>query len=356
MRVKEQLKIVFGADRIGLIQHFCKYFGGYRRHRTEFQHLKEGRRCYLIGTANYPNLGDLAISEAQIKFLDCYFEGSVVEIQTSHFWEYARIIKKMIRPEDIICFQGGGNMGDLYSRFEFERCAVMSLFPRNKSIVMPQTISYSSSGDALRAYTQKVYGRQKDLFLFARESLSATTMQNTYKKAEVTLVPDIVFFLDAGDFVDQSSERDGITKFLRNDDERSLSNRDWKVIDAAVSKYTSHSKSSDTVFESGQEISANVRKKYLHDILNSFMSSSAVVTDRLHGMLFAYITHTPCVVLANSNHKIAGVYQWIQDCGFIKFVKEPNQVDEALRTVLDAQTNYSRNEIIEKFTPLIELF
>ncbi|MDA3776081.1 polysaccharide pyruvyl transferase family protein [Streptococcus thermophilus] len=29
-----------------------------------------------------------------------------------------------------------------------------------------------------------------------------------------------------------------------------------------------------------------------------------VLTDKLHGMIFSYITGTPCIVLANDNHKI----------------------------------------------------
>jgi pyruvyl transferase EpsI len=355
MNIKEQAKIFLGAQHVGMIRHFYQYLTGYKKHLAELQQQQD-RKCYLIGTANYANLGDLAISEAQISFLRCHFKGQVVEIQTSHFWEYAKGIQKLIRPEDIICLQGGGNMGDLYNRFEFERCAVMSLFPHNRCIVMPQTMSYSSSGSDLLAYTQKVYSRQKNLFLFAREHMSKEAMQKTYKNAEISLVPDIVFYLDAKDFVDIGSERNGITKVLRNDDERSLSEHDWAIIDDAVKKFSMPSKKLDTVLVDNQEVSRNQRKEYLRDILNSFKSSSAVVTDRLHGMIFAYITHTPCVVLANNNHKIAGVYNWIKDCGFVKFVEATDQVEDALKIVLNGNTDYSRNITLEQFAPLINAF
>jgi pyruvyl transferase EpsI len=43
-----------------------------------------------------------------------------------------------------------------------------------------------------------------------------------------------------------------------------------------------------------------------------------VVTDRLHGMIFAAITGTPCVVLQNSNHKIESTHQtWLSSLSHI---------------------------------------
>ncbi len=38
-----------------------------------------------------------------------------------------------------------------------------------------------------------------------------------------------------------------------------------------------------------------------------------MITDRLHGMVFAVITGTPCLVFDNVSKKISMVYQWIRE-------------------------------------------
>ena len=44
-----------------------------------------------------------------------------------------------------------------------------------------------------------------------------------------------------------------------------------------------------------------------------------MITDRLHGMIFAAITGTPCVVLQNNNHKIKATYEsWLRPLKHIR--------------------------------------
>ena len=39
-----------------------------------------------------------------------------------------------------------------------------------------------------------------------------------------------------------------------------------------------------------------------------------MITDRLHGMIFAYITNTPCIAIDNSNGKVKNFYKtWFED-------------------------------------------
>lgn len=45
-----------------------------------------------------------------------------------------------------------------------------------------------------------------------------------------------------------------------------------------------------------------------------------MVTDRLHGMIFAYITGTPAIVFSNSNQKVKNCFEWIKDCGYIFYM------------------------------------
>lgn len=49
---------------------------------------------------------------------------------------------------------------------------------------------------------------------------------------------------------------------------------------------------------------------------------SVLVTDRLHGMIFAYITGTPCIVMDNKTNKVFGVYEeWLSDVDWIYQLK-----------------------------------
>lgn len=94
------------------------------------------------------------------------------------------------------------------------------------------------------------------------------------------------------------------------------------------------------------------RETELHKLWEIFSKSQLVITDRLHGMIFAYITGTPAIVLPNSNFKVEKCYEWIKDCGYIKFIKEPNNGEflSLLNTEYSKdgfeRTNYQINERI----------
>lgn len=64
------------------------------------------------------------------------------------------------------------------------------------------------------------------------------------------------------------------------------------------------------------------------------------MTDRLHGMIFAFITRTPAIVIPNSNFKIRGCFQWIKDCGYILYISTLSDI-ETIGSVLEAETDNS---------------
>ena len=65
------------------------------------------------------------------------------------------------------------------------------------------------------------------------------------------------------------------------------------------------------------------RKKILraaHSLIDFSMRS--LITDRIHGMLFAAVTGTPCIALDNVSKKVSGAYEWIQYLDYIQFKDE----------------------------------
>jgi pyruvyl transferase EpsI len=91
--------------------------------------------------------------------------------------------------------------------------------------------------------------------------------------------------------------------------------------------------------------------------LDEFKQAALVVTDRLHGMVFAAITATPCIVLPNSYHKIKGLYDdWLTHLPYIRFASDITEVQRCINDMPSADNlRYDPSPIMEKFAPLAQL-
>jgi pyruvyl transferase EpsI len=358
MGISQILGATIGPYKTQLLKQHASIQRGYRTHRHEFDSLQNNQRtCFILGTANYGNLGDLAIAEAQYNFIKDNFDGNVVEIPTGKLWEYKRCIQEFADPQrDVICLQGGGNMGDLYSIYEYERCFVMRMFPNMKIIVMPQTISYSNPQSKLARYAQSTYKNHPNLHLFAREKVSFAAMRQYFPEASVALVPDIVLSFNVNTLLDKTpTERAGAVIVLRDDVEKNLNADERGFIDKAIRNVISAPISTtDTVIDTDHEIGITERRGLLSKKLQQFRNAQIIITDRLHGMVFAALTGTPAIVFNNNNHKVRGVYEWIQDLPYITFIQSTKEFPDALKQLTNY--DYSKNvyplkDIYVKFAP-----
>lgn len=295
-------------------------------HDQDFRHLAGKRKCIVCLAANYGNLGDVAITYAQTKFLSEKFpDCELVDFPIDQTISHLRSLKKVCTSEDIITLTGGGYMGDLYFRSELLRQLILKEFRKNRIISFPQTADFSDSefGKQLLEQAKRVYSRCSRLELWAREKPSFQLMQTCFPRNHVRLMPDIVMTLDE---FKPNTARSGVTFCLRNDLEKNA-NTDMMVNeikdilalkDERMTYYDTHL---GAVF-----LDITARERELRKIWEQFRKSRLVITDRLHGMIFAYITGTPALVLQNSNFKIAACYQWISQCGYIHLVKEVEEV------------------------------
>ena len=80
-----------------------------------------------------------------------------------------------------------------------------------------------------------------------------------------------------------------------------------------------------------------------------------MVTDRLHGMIFALLAKTPCLVLENKSYKIRGVYDWIKDAGHIKLTNNEKLLEDYHELVDADKLNTDKPDLTEKFLPLADL-
>lgn len=294
------------------------------RFRKQYENTlsKDELKVFVMLAADYGNLGDVAITEAQKSFLQKTFpKYHVIEVPISDTYKNLGNIKKICSSQDIITLIGGGNMGDIYEDIEERRRTVISYFPENKIVSFPQTIDFSDSelGEKSLKKSIEVYSNHNNLKIFARETISYNLMKELFPKNNVNLVPDIVLSLDNSK---PQLKREGIVFSLRDDKEsRVKKNEKEMLIDTIKEKYE-NVKFYDTHIGDNNFISTNASLE-LENIWKAFKEAKVVITDRLHGMIFCAITNTPCIVMPNSNHKIIGSYNnWLNTIPNIKLIQD----------------------------------
>ena len=83
--------------------------------------------------------------------------------------------------------------------------------------------------------------------------------------------------------------------------------------------------------------------------LKEFASSRLVITDRLHCMLFAAITGTPCIAMDNLTGKVAGVYQWIKELQYVRFAETPEKALSLIPELIGMDHCQFTNESLSVF-------
>lgn len=270
------------------------------------------KKVIVFLAANYSNLGDVAITYAQKKFIAKNVpEAKVIPIPISETLEGIVWAKSILNSSDIITTVGGGNFGDLYDQIETLRQLIVSNFPKNKIVSFPQTFDFSNSekGRKALAIAQKCYSKHTKLSFFLREQKSFGLMQKAFPEVKSLLTPDIVLSLNQSE---PQLERKGVTISLRKDDEKLLGKeQENQLLDYIANKF------SEVTFYDTHLNKGNLSKEEcdleLDKIWHQYKTSELVITDRLHGMIFSYITNTPCIVFLNNNHKIEESFHWIKE-------------------------------------------
>lgn len=334
---------------------------------TKTQKIKDNRiellndkknRIFLFGIPRHKNLGDQAIAYAENEFLkkiapDFY----VIEISEDAVINAIPKIKKVISKNDIVAFHGGGNMGDIWPGIEDLRQSVIKNFKNNSIVSFPQTAFFSENSN-YRENSEKIYSNNSNLTLFARESETLKIMKESFSNNKVFMVPDIVMSLD----IPFDLDRKNVTFFLREDREKSSGiTENIKLIKSMIIDSKMKFRVSDTVIDEFRfPITSKNREKLLKKKWKQFAQSKFIVTDRLHGMIFAKITKTPAIVLDNNNHKVKNSYlTWLREDPNIIFIDQKMSVeneDEIRKWILNKLEYTPVRNLDEFYKPLAEAF
>lgn len=320
--------------------------------KVDINYSKDKKNIYMFLSADYGNCGDIAICEAQKKFIEKYYNYNVISVPLSNTFDYIKPLKKIINKNDIIALVGGGNFGNRYSIIDFMRLFIIKNF-NNKIISFPQTIDFSNSKYGKRRLRKniKTINKHKNIVLFAREKVSYDLMKQYFPNNEVYLCPDIVLSLDE----DKKLKRKDIIFAFRNDSEKKISDDLISSIEKIVLNNKNKIILRDTIIPD-EEFNVDQKEEYLKDILTDFSKAKLVITDRLHGMIFSYITSTPCIVLPNSNHKITSTYNtWLKNCNFIKYINDLDNIEDSINELLSLE-KINKINLNDKFDELKNQF
>lgn len=316
----------------------------------------QGRNLFLIGTSDRSNIGDHAIAQAETRFFQRFFpDENVVEITGDHYRLQAPAIKKLIQKDDILFITGGGFLGDLWMDEERMVRDVISSFPDNLIIVLPQTIYFIDKFGEHNEYvnSRRVYGAHKKLFIFARDKKSYDILSEMIGHDRTALFPDMALYLNNCPVVPRDQKLALLC--LRKDRESCLKTEVANELRKHLIELGFVIRETSTLDPRG-DILLKDRDQRIAEKLNEFAGAGLLVTDRLHGMLLAKAVCTPVVALDNESKKVSGVYNaFLRNISFVKCVSDTSNITEAVNSVLAAPAlNYCFEKEAKAFAARVD--
>lgn len=290
-----------------------------RKIKNSFKNARniDKNTAIIIATPCHGNLGDQAIVLAEKKFLNAmgFDNQSIIEINNMDYLRFGHLLNEYIHDDDTIVIDGGGNLGTLWPHEDDKISKILKQFSQNRTIIFPQTVYYDETQQAKTRLqkNQMIYSSHKNLTIMFRDEKSYDFAVNNFNGPKILFCPDIVLFLK--NMVD-SKDRNGVLLCFRDDLECVISPEKIEQLKEKLDERGLCFKNTSTVIS--EEVSFKKREYVLNKKLQEFAQTRLVITDRLHAMIFATITNTPCIALDNKSKKVSGVYQWIKHLNYVK--------------------------------------
>lgn len=307
----------------------------------------------IFGSPNHGNLGDYAILEAEKELLaEQLPKANLFDVNMTDFAHEIKALRSLLNKNDLLFLTGGGNLGNQYPDDETIRRRVIESFPHNKILLFPQTMYFTEdeAGKKEREETSAIYNRHNKLWLAARDEYSYKEMQKLFL-GRCCLLPDVVLTVSYL----EKWERRGALLLLRSDVESVLKTAQKEELITILKPQYGTVEETDTVIPIGIDLSG--LKQALQEKMEQIAKAELVVTDRLHGMIFAAITGTPCLVLPNYNHKVQETYKWLSELDYIELLIDSQKLAESTGR-LRQKTNciYHAEKIQQQYNAFLREF
>lgn len=291
--------------------------------------LSQEKIIYLIGTADYSNIGDQAIALGEIKLLrEILPDYEILEIESGVYDSNEKKIKSIISKQSTILITGGGFIGDLWLNGENLVRSVIINFPDNPVIILPQTIFFANPNGPEYEKTCEIYSSHKNLSVIAREKESFNEFLRIIPNDnKVFLLPDMALYIEEK-FAPREKNKN-VLLCLREDKESILTDSQQDQI-----KNFLLSQSCEIIYTSnirGRGFTSRERREKVLSRLQEYHDVNLVISDRLHGMIMAVLAGTPVIALNNLTRKVEGVYkEWLANkINYVRFINDLNELPEA---------------------------
>ena len=192
------------------------------------------------------------------------------------------------------------------------------------------------------------YSQARDLTILLRDKTSLDFFVRTFPKVKVELCPDIVLSL----IQQQHLKRNGVFLCLRSDREKVINENEVVILKEYLNTRGIYVSETDTVIK--KSVRHYNRERELQKKWREFSTAKLIITDRLHAMIFSYITETPCIAINNSSKKVEGTFQFISKCNFIKMTNSLTEAVEIIPMLMDIE-NCNLNEFVYPISILEEV-
>lgn len=338
----KKLALLFG------VRNYCNTVRFWRKRKDDLLKIRrllnyasevKKYKAVMLNSPLHGNLGDQAIFLAEAEY--CRSLGISL---LDYPWPTRAIslYAKMTPKKCLVLIHGGGNLGQIWPDQERKTRSILRHFRKHRVIIFPQTAYWDLDTEEGREFfetSKQSYSIHQNLTVFLRENISFEIMKRNMPEVKSILVPDMAMMLH----YDFELERKGALVCLRNDVEKLLSDEEEQMIISSLNDKKLRITRSDLCCE--RIVFPEDRKVVVDRKLKQFASSELVITDRLHGMIFAYITKTPCIVIESMSHKIRGCYDWIKGVSNIRIAGSVYEIPSLINDVVKAVPNYDYDKI-----------
>lgn len=317
---------------------------------------KRKETIFLMNTHAYINVGDYAITEAELLFLRENFpSAAIINVSAFVCRDGLSYVKERVDASDTVLISGGGYLGNLWMECGEDNVRkIIKTFPENRIIIFPQTMYFTNDESGIFEYniSRHIYQEHKNLVMCLRDLASyELALEMTGHTSKCRNIPDIVLYMNKSG---EHLERKDVVLCFREDKESILlPDTTAQIVEMLNIRHVGYSKmtmETDKIINS-EQVSTVVEEK-----LRVVKKSKLVITDRMHCMLLCAISGTPCLAFDNISGKIAGGISWIRELPYIQLMGEEGLefwVDKFLYE--KEQYDYPENILSEKFNELADL-
>lgn len=290
-------------------------------------------RVAMLDLPGYMNVGDHLIWQGERHYLD-QLHCDLVYSASIETYDPESLVSSH---PDIIAFQGGGNFGDLWPRFQKFRESVVTTHAKYKIVQFPQTFWFNDTH--LSEQSRKVFSTLPDYTLLLRDERSISLANEMFRGVSTVECPDMAFgAARATPEIYRGDSRNTLFLF-RRDKEQADANLLKSSLFLGTEQGFSHSVMDwgDPKWRSwiwaASRLPMRLKHKHIIGFRNSRFSQllhaeenraseilvaqasglfgryGIVVSDRLHAQILASILGVPSISIENSYGKLAPIFE-----------------------------------------------